>query len=278
MSTADIGALIASQPRTGLWRDTAARTDPEFFYDLAVGLPCKLTIVSEFQETGYSYGRGLEIVGTPAPLQCGTVLRAGRTGITSEGVLCYGPSQPFRLDCGGTGLWFSAQQVVYANDLQLTSVACQTTPATSATSPTNDSFAVKQFDAVFRRATEERFEDGMESEFSQELESLVRSYGLSSKGILSLLLADESVSPRVWGEAMRSLGRMDDPTSREARLWILENGLIARSAVIRDGAVLGLASMNDSNAIPYLEKAVRSEKLSGLRADMQEVLVQLTSQ
>lgn len=146
----------------------------------------------------------------------------------------------------------------------------------SSTAPTRNPNAEARFKTIFRRGREERFEDGMESEFSKELESLIRAYGPSSREVLARLLEDDRVSARVWGEAMRCLGRFDDPGSYEARLWVIEKGLTSGSALVRDGAALGLASMDDPSAIPYLQRAIDSETLGGLRADMQEVVSQLT--
>jgi hypothetical protein len=146
----------------------------------------------------------------------------------------------------------------------------------SATAPARNIDAEGRFRTAFQRSAEERFEDGMESEFSKELELLVKAYGPSSKDILSRLLEDDSVSAKAWGEAMRWLGRFDDRASHEARLWVLEKGLTAHSAFVRDGAALGLASMDDPSAIPYLQRAIDSEKVGGLREDLQEVLSQLT--
>jgi hypothetical protein len=145
------------------------------------------------------------------------------------------------------------------------------------TAPSRNQGAETRFKAAFQRGRQERFEDGMESNFSAELESLVRTYGPSSKEILAGLLEDNGVSAEVWGEAMRCLGRLDDPASQEARLWLLEKGLTSRSAFVRDSAALGLASMDHPSAIPYLQRAIEAEKIAELRADMNEVLAQLTS-
>jgi hypothetical protein len=154
--------------------------------------------------------------------------------------------------------------------------AFQAVSAVSATVPARNPSAEARFKAAFRKGREERFEDGMESDFSNELESLVRTYGPNSKQILARLLEDRSISDRVWGEAMRCLGRLEDPGSHGERLWVLEKGLSSDSEFIRDGAALGLASLDDLSAIPYLERAIESEALGALRSDMQEVLSQLT--
>jgi hypothetical protein len=149
--------------------------------------------------------------------------------------------------------------------------------AVNATVPVRDLDAEARFQAAFQRGRDERFEDGMENEFSQELESLLKAYGSRSKEILSRLLEDESVSEEVWGEAMRWLGRFDDAASHDARLWLLEKGLSSRSAYVRHSAALGLASLDHPSAIPYLQRAIRYESIPELCADMQEVLSQLTS-
>jgi hypothetical protein len=152
------------------------------------------------------------------------------------------------------------------------------TQAVSTTVPSRSQSAEARFRSVFQRAREERFEDGMESEFSKELESLVRACGPSSQEMLATLLEDDGLSKRVWGEAMRSLGRIDDPGSHLARLWMLEKGLTSSSALVRDGATLGLASMDDRRAVPYLQRAIDVESIAGLRGDMQEVLSHLARQ
>jgi HEAT repeat protein len=157
-------------------------------------------------------------------------------------------------------------------------VASQVTPTTSSTTPAMDREAENRFLAALQRGEEERFEDGMESGFSNELESLVRQYGSRSRDILSRLLENDNLSVNVWAEAMRCLGRIDDLASREARLWVLEKGLTARSAIVRDGAALGIASMDDPSAIPYLERAIASETVRELRTDMLDVLGQLTNE
>lgn len=133
------------------------------------------------------------------------------------------------------------------------------------------------FDPLFRFARGFRFEDGMESEFSAHLTSLVQTYGPFSRDILAQIFEDNTISAEVLSEALRWLGRMEDQPSYEARLWLLEKALSSSSPTVRDGASLGLASMDDPRAARYLEAALERETLPDLRHDMEEVLRQLTN-
>lgn len=149
--------------------------------------------------------------------------------------------------------------------------------APASTLPITDSFTHSSFDSLFRSVRELRFEDGMESYFSEHLISLVRTYGPFSKDILAQIFEDSTISPEVLSEALRWLGRMEDQPSYEARLWLLERALNSSSPTVRDGASLGLASLDDPRAARYLQAAIESEQIPDLRRDMEDVLSQLTN-
>jgi hypothetical protein len=135
----------------------------------------------------------------------------------------------------------------------------------------------ENFRCLFISAKDEIFEDGMESEFSKGLTALIRKYGNDALAELAYFIVYEKASPEVTGEALRWLGLMDHPLSYHWRLWLLERSLSSRSARIRDGAVLGLAFLDDPDAVPYLRQAVDREPVKELRADMEQVLAQLES-
>lgn len=128
---------------------------------------------------------------------------------------------------------------------------------------------------LFRGAAEIQFEDGMENEFSNGLISFIRQYGRSAVDSLTELILSESLSPSVSSEALRWLGDIDESSTYQRRLWLLEKSLACSSPVVRDGAVLGLASLDDPHAIPYLQKARSTEIRKELRKDMDQVLEQL---
>ena len=133
----------------------------------------------------------------------------------------------------------------------------------------------KRLEVAFRWAKDIQFEDGMENEFSRELLSLMERHENSAVDAVGELILSENVSPAVASEALRWLGGMDDATTYQKRLWLLEKCLFSSSPVVRDGAVVGVASMDDPSAIPYLRKARDKEPLNDLRKDMGQVLEQL---
>ena len=126
-----------------------------------------------------------------------------------------------------------------------------------------------------RAAKEEEFEDGMENEFSRELRSLVTGYGNRAIEAMTHLIVYEKVNPEVASETLRSLGSLEDAESYRYRRWLLERALQCSSPVVRDGAALGLAFMDDPHAIEYLRRAVDLERCGELRNDMRLVLEQL---
>lgn len=134
-----------------------------------------------------------------------------------------------------------------------------------------------KIEAVFWTAKGEFFEDGMESIFSQQLNSFVKRYGNDALEVITGLIVYERVEPEAAGEALRWLGRIDHAESYEYRRWLLERSLSLPFTRVRDGAILGLASMDDKHAIPYLKIAIEKEQYFELKADMESVLKQLES-
>ena len=130
---------------------------------------------------------------------------------------------------------------------------------------------------LFRKAQGIAFKDGMESDFSRELVRLVRQYGKTAMEVITTLIVNDNVDAEVAAEALRWLGRMDHPPSHHDRLWLLERSLFSTSVLVRDGAALGLASLDDPHAIPYLQQAIEQEKYASLREDLEQVLEQLES-
>lgn len=129
--------------------------------------------------------------------------------------------------------------------------------------------------ALFEAAKDQYFEDGMESEFSKELTALVEAYGNMAVHELAYLILFEKVNAEVASEALRWLGNMSRSVSSSFRLWLLERSLLCSSAMVRDGAILGLASFDDPRAIPYIKRAIEREQCEELRKNMEQVLVQL---
>ena len=130
-------------------------------------------------------------------------------------------------------------------------------------------------EVLFRSARNVQFEDGMENEFSKEFIRYIERYGNLAIDTIAETILAEDVSPTVASEALRWLAEVDEFSSYQKRLWLLERSLYCSSAVVRDGAVLGLAALDNPHAISFLKSARDQESVSDLRRDMDQVLEQL---
>lgn len=148
-------------------------------------------------------------------------------------------------------------------------------PSESSTLEEDPAIIENQIRSIFESAKDEFFEDGMETAFSKNLEMIILKYGLSSIVAISKIVFDKQSNEEIVSEALRLLGRIQDQNSYNIRLWLLEQNLKNNSARIRDGALLGLASLDDTHSIPSLKKAIQEEIYPELRGDMQQVLKQL---
>lgn len=133
----------------------------------------------------------------------------------------------------------------------------------------------QEIEGLFEIAKEQIFEDGMESEFSRELISIIKEYGNDAMIVIANLIVTDQVNAEVASEALRWLGHVDHPKTYRYRLWVLERSLYCSSVRIRDGAVLSLSFLNDPHAISYLKQAIERETCKELREDMEQVLAHL---
>ena len=128
---------------------------------------------------------------------------------------------------------------------------------------------------ILAAAREEIFEDGFVSQFSKGIQYLVEAYGDLAVQELAKQIIGGTVDAETASEALRWLGRTNHQASHQSRLWLLERSLFLPSLRIRDGAGLGLASLEDKSAIAYLKLAIQRERNESLRDDFQQVLSQL---
>lgn len=128
---------------------------------------------------------------------------------------------------------------------------------------------------AFLSALDERFEDGMDSTFSHTLASLIQTYGNAGVAAVQQVLESGQTNAEIVAEALRWLGIIHHPESRKYRLWLLQETLRSASPRIRDAAGLGLAAMDDPDAIAALVEAIERERYAPLRQNLQLVLDQL---
>jgi HEAT repeats len=122
---------------------------------------------------------------------------------------------------------------------------------------------------------DEEIEDGMTAALGERISNLIRLRGSEAIKQLKELIASNDLSPSVVSHLLRWLGRIKNAASFDSRLKLLCENLRSESAVIRDGASLGLAALGSPKAISFLQKAIDQEKVPELRADMEQVLREL---
>jgi hypothetical protein len=118
------------------------------------------------------------------------------------------------------------------------------------------------------------FEDGMNNAFSDGIEDIVRLFGDEGvKELRDVFWNTQNLS--CIGEALRRFGLIRNETTLDERLQTLVSLLKHRSPVVRDGAMIGLAYLDDLRAIGAIEEAIRLEPVPVLRRDMGAILDQL---
>src|SRR3989442_1420638 len=125
-------------------------------------------------------------------------------------------------------------------------------------------------------AGKEWFEDGVESEFSRALSTLLHTYKGTALAPVETFFASPSTNVEVAVEAARWLGRVDHPTSHRYRRTLLEKVLMSTpSTRLRHGAASGLAAMDDASSLLMVMEARDRETNQRLRRFLQLVVDQL---
>jgi hypothetical protein len=134
----------------------------------------------------------------------------------------------------------------------------------------------QEAECMFRRASYEDFENDSESEFKGTLSLLISRYGGAAVNEIKELILNNKPVDEVAGEALRRLGDIDDEPTQELRKWLLEQALTkCSSPVVRHGANIGLAFMDDPRSIPILEDAIEGEASALLKKLMRKTVAQL---
>jgi len=140
--------------------------------------------------------------------------------------------------------------------------------------PTSSQLADK-IKQLFRSARGQVFEDGVDSDFSKELVSIIESDGALALEIIKNLVGVGSLNNEVLSEALRWIGSMEDEKSHVGRRQLLEESLSSESSKVRDGATIGLSYLGDPQAIGYLKRAAKREQNGMLHDFMLEVIEEL---
>ena len=115
----------------------------------------------------------------------------------------------------------------------------------------------------------------MDSVFSRELTVLVEKFKDKAIKFANEYIDSKEVDEEVASELLRQLGHSKHEHTHYSRLDLLVHGLKHESSMVRDGAILGLASMGDRSVIRQVRDAMLNEEIPELRDDMNDVLEQL---
>jgi hypothetical protein len=130
-------------------------------------------------------------------------------------------------------------------------------------------------DSIFHRWARTRFEDGVLSHFSIALIELINAFGNEAVEAIASKVLNRTTNPESAAEALRWIGRIDDRKTHGMRKWLLTSSLFSSSPRVRDGAVLGLGSMDDKNTLSAVQAAARVEQSKWLKDDMCALIAQL---
>lgn len=122
---------------------------------------------------------------------------------------------------------------------------------------------------MFGLARNVHFQDGFENQFSQWLVEYIKSHGEKAIHDIAMHITHESPDNAVVGEACRWIGYMEHPDTYESRRKLLEHLLTGhKSHYVRDGALLGLQSMDDDKSLPAYILAAANESNEWLRDEI----------
>ena len=134
---------------------------------------------------------------------------------------------------------------------------------------------VNQFEAFVRRARNERFVDGMGSDFATNVVQSIISNGRVAVAAWDRILIRTGNLYETGEELLRQLGLMRHDPTHQSRLRVLIYNLTSADPRIREAAILGLSFLEDASALAPLRLALSTETDPWLRQDLDAVIHQL---
>lgn len=173
-------------------------------------------------------------------------------------------------------LFHKSGQKSNLQNMELTQYAMESALHTTALAENIEPLELQiRLEQIFRDAHEEIFQDGMESDFSRALVAFLARYSVFGTDALITFLDGTDADPEAVAEALKWIAEFDNPSTLPKRLWLLERSLNSSFASIRDGAVIGLGSLDDPQAIHYVKQALGRETKPLLRRNIQLLIDQL---
>lgn len=127
---------------------------------------------------------------------------------------------------------------------------------------------------ILSTTPEQPLENGITNSAVKILEKIIEEKGVLSINIIGQYLNNDII-PEIASETLQFLGSIEQPATYDLRLNLLKKYLSSQSVWLRDGSILGLASLADKNTIDDIKKAMDNEQITWLKAYMQRVLNRL---
>lgn len=129
---------------------------------------------------------------------------------------------------------------------------------------------------AFDAANNETFYDGFDSYFSETISRFILAFGVQAIVIIEEILESNPSASETVEETLRQLGKIVDPHTHAARLALLLRAIGDRNPRIRDAASIGIASLDDPVAIPFLHHAIKTEPSAWVRTNLTLTLQQIS--
>lgn len=142
----------------------------------------------------------------------------------------------------------------------------------STAAPVFEAHIAEELEQIIKGGKSERFDEGMDSNFSRKLLDFVARYADTAVEAMIGAYDANAFDSDVLAETLRWLGRIQQPASHEKRRWLLERALTHRFARVRDGALIGLSLLGDPAAAPSVRHALSRERVLDLREDLMHLL------
>ncbi len=133
----------------------------------------------------------------------------------------------------------------------------------------------RRFAFFVYEAENERFEDGMGSEFATRVHESIVNYGPVAVTAWERVLWRMENTNETGEELLRQFGLIEHRPSRARRLRVLKDSLKSPDSRIRDAASLGLSFLDDTSALIALESAYSVETEGWLKENLKLVIDQL---
>lgn len=134
---------------------------------------------------------------------------------------------------------------------------------------------LKRLHQALLASSEIVFEDGMTTPFSRAVAHSVNVYRLAAVEAIRTGLAQSILRGEAASDALTWAARSAPPSIADEIRALLEEAIEDPSFIVRDGALLGIASMDDPRSIPAVRQAIAQEPIEELAREMEDVLAQL---